>query len=74
MEISENELFCILDHTFWEFKSNEITAVDLGSNDGRFYSLFRDYFGIDAIKKFIGVEPNINLFKENFIINHQKKE
>ena len=23
----ENELFCILDHTFWEFKSNEITVI-----------------------------------------------
>ena len=66
MEISDKELFCILDHTFWEFKSNEITAVDLGSNDGRFYALFKEYFGSEAIKKFIGVEPNINLF-ENFL-------
>ena len=56
MEIFDNQLFCILDHTFWEFKKNEITAVDLGSNDGRFYALFKEYFGSEAIKKFIGVE------------------
>lgn len=64
MEISNNQLFCILDHSFWEFKRNEITAVDLGSNDGRFYKLFTEYFSANSIIKFIGVEPNIHLFEK----------
>ena len=73
MEISDNQLFCILDHTFWEFKRNEITVVDLGSNDGRFYALFKEYFGSEAIEKYVGVEPNVNLF-ESFLISKSSED
>ena len=32
-----------------------------------FYEKFIEFFGLDSIKKYIGVEPNIELFKNNLL-------
>ena len=57
----------LLDHTILVNKKNDIVIFDLGTNDGRFYEKFIEFFGLDSIKKYIGVEPNIELFKNNLL-------
>lgn len=55
----------LLDHTILVNKKNDIVVFDLGANDGRFYEQIVNFFGLQSIKKYVGVEPNINLFKNN---------
>ncbi len=57
----------LLDHTILVNKKEDIVIFDLGANEGRFYTEIVNFFGASAIKKYVGVEPNINLFKQNLL-------
>ena len=63
----------LLDHTILINKKKDIIIFDLGANEGRFYNEAVNFFGLDAIKKYIGVEPNIELFKKNLLPLQDKK-
>jgi FkbM family methyltransferase len=63
----------LLDHTLHINKKNDIVVIDLGANEGRFYNEFINYFGIDSIKEYIGVEPNVTLY-ENYLVNLTKNK
>lgn len=57
----------LLDHTILVNKTNDIIVFDLGANDGRFYEQIVNFFGIDSIEKYVGVEPNVELFSNNLL-------